>query len=161
MFMRNTALAALASALHHASTASVVPVTRTVLAPEMSPKTRRRLRGSTNTRLDANRKKIVDGSRSDCPTYRKGIWPAAKAARRATVPAITNEEIEAQRRSFAFGNANASNPAVTREMVDMAAAAKPRRTRAKPAAAPVVAAAPEAPKPRRRAKAAPTVSTEG
>ena len=34
---------------------------------------------------------------------------------------ITPEELEAQRRSFAFGNANIDNPNVTREMVDRAA----------------------------------------
>ncbi len=34
---------------------------------------------------------------------------------------MTPEEQEAQRRSFAYGNAKISNPAVTREMVDRAA----------------------------------------
>ena len=34
---------------------------------------------------------------------------------------MTAEEREAQRRSFAFGNANIDNPNVTREMVDRAA----------------------------------------
>ena len=34
---------------------------------------------------------------------------------------MTPEEREAQRRSFAYGNAKGSNPAVTREMVDRAA----------------------------------------
>ena len=34
---------------------------------------------------------------------------------------MTPEEQEAQRRSFAFGNANIDNPDVTREMVDEAA----------------------------------------
>lgn len=34
---------------------------------------------------------------------------------------MTNAEKEAQRRSFAFGNANIENQRVTREMVDAAA----------------------------------------
>ncbi len=34
---------------------------------------------------------------------------------------MTPEEMEAQRRSFAFGNANIDNPNVTREMIDQAA----------------------------------------
>jgi hypothetical protein len=34
---------------------------------------------------------------------------------------MSSEQIEAQRRSFAFGNANIENDAVTREMVDQAA----------------------------------------
>ena len=41
---------------------------------------------------------------------------------------MTPEEQEAQRRSFAFGNANIDNPDVTREMVDEAARRHPRRT---------------------------------
>lgn len=34
---------------------------------------------------------------------------------------VAPEDLEAQRRSFAFGNANISNPKVTRKMVDRAA----------------------------------------
>ena len=40
---------------------------------------------------------------------------------RAQKHTMTPEELEAQRRSFAFGNANIDNPNVTREMVDEAA----------------------------------------
>ncbi len=40
----------------------------------------------------------------------------------------TAAEAEAQRRSFAYGNAKAENDRVTREMVDRAAEKHPRRT---------------------------------
>ncbi len=42
-------------------------------------------------------------------------------ADRASRVQMTADEKEAQRRSFAYGNANIENPAVTREVVDQAA----------------------------------------
>lgn len=36
-------------------------------------------------------------------------------------PEMTPEQREAQRRSFAYGNANLSNPNITREMIDKVA----------------------------------------
>lgn len=39
---------------------------------------------------------------------------------------MSPEEQEAQRRSFAFGNAKIENERVTRDMIDKAADAKPR-----------------------------------
>ena len=44
---------------------------------------------------------------------------------RAALVQMSSEDKEAQRRSFAYGNANIENDRVTREMVD-AAAARPR-----------------------------------
>jgi len=43
----------------------------------------------------------------------------------ATMSRMTPDEREAQRRSFAFGNAKIENDRVTREMIDKAADAKP------------------------------------
>jgi hypothetical protein len=40
---------------------------------------------------------------------------------RAAAHKMTPEELEAQRRSFAYGNAAIENPDITREMVDKAA----------------------------------------
>lgn len=40
---------------------------------------------------------------------------------------LTSAEAEAQRRSFAYGNAKAENDRVTREMVDKAADQHPRQ----------------------------------
>lgn len=39
---------------------------------------------------------------------------------------MSPEDKEAQRRSFAYGNAKIENDRVTREMIDRAASAKPR-----------------------------------
>lgn len=53
------------------------------------------------------------------------IYAAARRARRFSPwelsQPITAGDAERQRRSFAFGNANISNPDVTREVVDEAA----------------------------------------
>ena len=54
----------------------------------------------------------VQGPRD--PEYRPMTDPGS-------LPLMTPEQIEAQRRSFAFGNVSMSNPNVTRELVDRVA----------------------------------------
>ncbi|WP_420607260.1 hypothetical protein [Novosphingopyxis sp.] len=49
-----------------------------------------------------------------------------KLIRRAVKIKPTDEQKEAQRRSFAYGNAKTENDRITREMVDDAAAKHPR-----------------------------------
>lgn len=50
-------------------------------------------------------------------------WRLSRLIERVRSYKMSPEEREAQRRSFAYGNAKLSNPRVTREMVDQAAEA--------------------------------------
>lgn len=54
-------------------------------------------------------------------SFKDGKEEIEELIEKANVTEMTPEEKEAQRRSFAFGNANIDNPNVTREMIDEAA----------------------------------------